>query len=120
MSHVDRLRDERARVVTIIEALRSEFDGIVATADLGATDDEHDPEGSTIAFERQRVAAMLRDARVKLHALDDALERIGQGGYEICASCGAPIGDERLAALPATRTCFRCAERASGNARAQS
>lgn len=76
MSDEDRLHDERARVVTIIDALGAEFDGIVATAALGATDDEHDPEGSTIAFERQRVAALLQDARVKLHALDEALASV--------------------------------------------
>jgi RNA polymerase-binding transcription factor DksA len=109
VSDVDRLRDERARVVAIIEALSSEFDGIVASADLSATDDEHDPEGSTIAFERQRVAAMLRDAQVKLGALDDALARVAVGGYGTCVSCGGPIGDERLAAVPATRTCIACA-----------
>jgi RNA polymerase-binding transcription factor DksA len=109
VSDADRLRDERARTVAIVEALAGEFDGIVAAADLSSTDDEHDPEGSTIAFERQRIAAMLRDARVKLRALDDALASVAEGGYGICASCGAPIGDERLAALPATRSCIACA-----------
>jgi RNA polymerase-binding transcription factor DksA len=109
VSDADRLRDERARVVATIEALTVEFDGIVAAADLSATDDEHDPEGSTIAFERQRVAAMLRDARDKLCALDEALASVAAGEYGICASCGGPIGDERLAALPATRTCIACA-----------
>jgi RNA polymerase-binding transcription factor DksA len=109
VSDIDRLHDERARVVAIVEALSGEFDGIVAAADLCATDDEHDPEGSTIAFERQRVAALLRDARVKLRALDDALISVAAGGYGTCASCGRPIGEERLAALPATRSCIACA-----------
>lgn len=58
MTDVIRLRDERARVVAVVESLAGEFEGIVAAADLGATDDEHDPEGSTIAFERQRVAGI--------------------------------------------------------------
>jgi RNA polymerase-binding transcription factor DksA len=115
VSDASRLHDERARVVAIIEALSGEFDGIVAAADLCATDDEHDPEGSTIAFERQRIAAMLRDASVKLSALDDALARVGVGAYRTCASCGGAIGDERLAALPETRTCIACAGGGSGS-----
>jgi RNA polymerase-binding transcription factor DksA len=110
VSDADRLRDERARVLAIVDALSAEFDGIVAAADeLGATDDEHDPEGNTIAFERQRVAAMLRDAQMQLSALDDALVSVAVGAYGTCASCGEPIGDERLAALPATRFCVTCA-----------
>jgi RNA polymerase-binding transcription factor DksA len=109
MSDTDRLHDERARVVGIVDALRREFDDIVATAALGATDDEHDPEGSTIAFERQRVAALLRDAQAKLRALDDALATVATGGYGTCERCGAPISDERLAALPVTHTCIACA-----------
>ena len=109
MSDAERLHDERARVVGVVEALGREFAGIVAAAEQGATDDEHDPEGSTIAFERQRVAALLRDARVKLRALDDAFTSVAAGSYGTCASCGGPIGDERLAALPATRTCIACA-----------
>lgn len=111
MSNVERLHDERARVVEIIDALSGEFDGIVAATEGIATDDEHDPEGSTIAFERQRVASLLRDARVKLAALDDALADVARGAYGMCESCGQPIGDERLAALPATRTCINCASR---------
>lgn len=110
VSQTDRLHDERARVADLVEALTDEFDGIVdAAATTGATDDEHDPEGNTIAFERQRVAALLRDARAKLQALDDALTSVDAGGYGACESCGRPIDDARLAALPATRTCIDCA-----------
>jgi len=109
VSDTDRLHDERARVVAIVEALSGEFDGIVAAADLTATDDEHDPEGSTIAYERQRVGALLRDARVKRRALDDALTSVAAGDYGRCASCRRPIGEERLAALPAARSCIACA-----------
>lgn len=109
MSDAERLHDERARVVGIVDALSREFDGIVAAAHQSATDDEHDPEGNTIAFERQRVAALLRDARVTLRALDDALMNVMAGSYGTCTSCDGPIGDERLAALPATPTCIACA-----------
>jgi len=41
-----------------IAALTAEFDDIVAATTDGNSDDEHDPEGSTLAFERARVSAL--------------------------------------------------------------
>ena len=38
-----------------------------------------------------------------------ALERIAQGTYGRCESCGGAIGRQRLLALPATRFCITCA-----------
>src|SRR4051812_23821615 len=43
---------ERARTVRQIESLRRSVASIVEAAELTATDDEHDPEGATIAYER--------------------------------------------------------------------
>jgi RNA polymerase-binding transcription factor DksA len=74
-----------------------------------ATDDEHDPEGHTIAFERQQVAALLRDAHVRIAELDVALDRLDQGTYGSCVSCGRAIDPERLDAVPATARCIDCA-----------
>jgi RNA polymerase-binding transcription factor DksA len=106
----DRLHAERARTVAQIDALAREFDGIVEAAEGVATDDEHDPEGHTIAFERQQVAGLLRDARTHLRDVDDALDRIAAGSYGTCESCGRAIAAERLAARPAARTCIACAQ----------
>jgi len=38
-----------------------------------------------------------------------ALERIDSGSYGVCASCGKPIGERRLRALPEATTCLPCA-----------
>jgi DnaK suppressor protein len=105
----DDLFAERERTAAQIEALSREFDGIVEAAELVATDDEHDPEGHTIAFERQQVAALLRDARSHLADIDDALARVAASSYGTCESCGGPIAPARLAARPAARTCITCA-----------
>lgn len=109
MSNADRLYAERASTAAQIQALEREFDGIVAATEGVATDDEHDPEGHTIAFERQQIAGLLRDARSHLRDIDDALTRLAAGNYGTCESCGQPIVAERLAARPATRTCIACA-----------
>lgn len=72
-------------------------------------DDEHDPEGSTIAFERATVSSLARDAENELRELDEAAQRIAAGTYGTCERCSAPIADARLDALPAARRCIGCA-----------
>ncbi len=107
------LNTERDELVRQIAGLEREFSAIVAsTADGSAgSDDEHDPEGATVAFERQHVAALLTTTRAHLATIDAALRKIEFGVYEICDICGGAIGAERLAARPAALTCVRCAGR---------
>jgi DnaK suppressor protein len=106
-----RLNLDRERALGQIADLEREFTAIVASAADGSAggDDEHDPEGATVAFERQHVAALLDRARAHLEAIDTALRKVDAGSYEICDVCGRPIGAERLAARPAALTCVRCA-----------
>ena len=103
------LDEERARVLAQIEDLSGEFDEIVRTVEAESPDDEHDPDGSTTGFERQRVAALLDHARRRLSELDDALERVTTGTYGVCEVCGRPIAAERLEAIPSTTRCVDCA-----------
>ncbi|AGP60360.1 TraR/DksA family transcriptional regulator [Streptomyces rapamycinicus] len=105
----ERLAAEHAETSKRIAALNREFDAIVASNALVAVDDEHDPEGSSTAFERAHVAALLAQARDQLTTLDEALERLGRGDYGRCEVCGEPIPAERLEARPSATTCVRCA-----------
>ena len=105
----DVLAAERSRTLAHIDALTRGFDDIVEASEGVATDDEHDPEGATIAFERAQVAALLRDARTLLADLDRASARVGAGTDGSCEVCGGPIAPARLAARPATPTCVGCA-----------
>ena len=103
------LAADRAATADRITALTQDIEAIVEAARLVATDDEHDPEGSTIAFERSQTTAFLADARKHLDDLDSALKRIEAGDYGRCERCGQSIAPERLLARPATRTCINCA-----------
>ncbi|HEX2074615.1 MAG TPA: TraR/DksA C4-type zinc finger protein [Geodermatophilus sp.] len=105
----DPLLAERDAVLAQIAALTREFDGVVAASQASNADDEHDPEGATIAFERQQVAALLAQARRRLADVEAALARRADGSYGRCEACGRPIAPERLAARPAARTCIDCA-----------
>ena len=104
-----RLNELRSATIRRAASLVKSFEGIVeATSDV-ATDDEHDPEGHTIAWERQQVAALLDEARTTLADIEAAERRLADGRYGTCTSCGLQIAIERLDALPATPTCVNCA-----------
>ncbi len=105
----DPLGEERAAALAQIEALKREFEEVVAASRSSIADDEHEPEGATIAFERQQVAALLDRARRRLADVEAAIRAVEAGVYGVCESCGRPIGTERLAARPAARTCIDCA-----------
>ncbi|MEU6731964.1 TraR/DksA C4-type zinc finger protein [Streptomyces physcomitrii] len=104
-----RLSAARADTQARIAALHRDFAAIVEANSLVAVDDEHDPEGSSTAFERSHVAALLDQAREQLAALDLALERLDHGDYGRCEECGRTIPAGRLEVRPAARTCVECA-----------
>jgi RNA polymerase-binding protein DksA len=107
----ERLAAERADTVERLSGLERELRGIIESAGTAGTDDEHDPEGATIAFERQHVAALLRQAREHLTQIDAAMRRLAEGSYGRCERCGQDIGAARLAARPVATTCMSCASR---------
>ena len=105
------LTTERAGTLERLAGLEREFDGIVEAAGAANADDEHDPEGATIAFEREHVAALRSQAREHVAEIDAALRRLDEGGYGICAVCGQPIPAGRLAARPTATMCVACTSR---------
>ncbi len=104
-----RIAAHRVSAERRVASLTRRLDGIVESSAWTPGDDEHDPEGATVAFERAQVLGLLEQARAELGDLDRAAERLHHGSYQRCERCGRPIGEQRLAALPATRTCIDCA-----------
>lgn len=105
-----RLIHERAALLAMGHDLATSFDDIVAAAKDSNLDDEHDPEGSTIAVDRSLVSSLGRSTADRIEQIDKALARLDAGTYGRCLRCGAPIGGGRLAARPAAQTCIGCAE----------
>ena len=103
------LRDSRARTARVVFELTGVINEIIDASTLANLDDEHDPEGATVAFERAQVAVLLERAHAQLLEVDDALDRLRSGTYGVCERCGRPIPGERLEAKPATRVCVGCA-----------
>jgi RNA polymerase-binding transcription factor len=109
----ERLQETKEKIVAEMDqAMRSEREGLkdegMDTYDLAS--EERDREISFILSDRERA---------KSSAIDDALERIGEGSYGICESCELEIGEERLEALPFTRLCRDCQQDLEREARTQ-
>lgn len=111
------LTRERRRTAELVAALTAERDDVIESARLVATDDEHDPEGSTIAFERARLEALIAQGTDRLAELDHALDRVAAGSYGSCERCGAAIDPERLVARPSAATCVGCGPAGIGTRR---
>jgi len=107
----DLLIADRVTTEARIVSLERDWTGIVESSAMTSTDDEHDPEGATIAFERAQIETLIEVAREHLDEIDDALERVRTGAYGMCADCGQPIAAGRLEARPFASTCISCASR---------
>lgn len=108
-----RLAARRASTITLIDELTRSLDDIIDAATAVATDDEHDPEGQTIAFERAQIASLLNQARSRLADLDAAARRLADGSYGRCERCARPIPSERLDVRPTATTCIACSSKGS-------
>ena len=92
-----------------LAGLTGDFASIVEASRDSNADDEHDPEGATIAFERSQVSSLVEQARAHLAEVTAAEQRLRDGTYRVCEACRGPIGAGRLEARPVARTCVDCA-----------
>jgi DnaK suppressor protein len=107
------IRDELLRLRASAQAeeatLAQDLQALFSASRDSNADDEHDPEGATVGFERAQLTALLAATRDRIDEIDDALRRLDTQTYGLCETCGKPIGDERLVARPFARLCMACA-----------
>ena len=110
------LKEVRSELETEIERLTAEIAS--AETDLneflkepidGAGDDQAD--AGSKSFEREHELSLVAGARTGLEQNRHELERIDEGTYGICESCGNPIGKLRLQAYPRATLCMSCKSR---------
>jgi DnaK suppressor protein len=105
------LEADRERTGILIDTVSDEMGAFVSARRDTATDDEHDPEGPTLAFERSQASAILGSSQQHLSEIDAALQRMDDGRYGLCTKCGAGIALGRLQVRPQAALCISCAER---------
>lgn len=106
------LRNDWDQATQRLHDLGLSFDDIVEASRDSNADDEHDPEGVTVAVTRAQVASLIASDRRKLEQIEQALARVNAGTYGECMRCGGPIPDGRLEARPSTPWCVTCAQTA--------
>ena len=66
-------------------------------------------DGTTEAVDRLNKVGAANALAATLADVDRALAKIEEGTYGTCDRCGAPIPEERLAAIPWATLCVGCA-----------
>jgi DnaK suppressor protein len=97
------LEGEQARIRSQLEQMG--HGGIELSFDEGFAD------SGQVTAERGEVQALVGTLRETLQDIDAALGKIAEGAYGLCESCGAPIAEARLEAMPAARLCIACASK---------
>jgi DnaK suppressor protein len=104
-----RLQAEMSDLRSDIAAAESQIAERMSDAAEGAGDDQADAGAKT--FEREQEMALTYNARDLLAQNERAVDRIEQGTYGVCESCGEPIGKARLQAFPRATLCVICKQR---------
>lgn len=73
--------------------------------------DEGFADSGQVTAERGEVEALVGTLRETLNDIDAALAKFENGTYGLCESCGNPISEDRLEAMPAARLCITCASK---------
>ncbi|NHC31901.1 TraR/DksA family transcriptional regulator [Dermacoccus nishinomiyaensis] len=100
------LEADVARVRAELDELATDFEGLLRNPGDGAGDDQADVGNAN--FEREHEISLARKSAEVLRQSERALERMNDGTYGVCESCGGPIGKLRLQAFPRATLCMTC------------
>jgi DnaK suppressor protein len=106
------LEAERDRLVHQLRELGATESGDL-TGELQFGDGFADAGAATA--ERTEVIGLVDTLTHQLDEIDAALERIADGTYGVCATCGKHIAPARLEARPASIHCVDCKSKAASS-----
>jgi RNA polymerase-binding protein DksA len=107
------LLEERQRVVDAISYLHDETPGSLEeeTEEMIGSVDNHLAETASATLDREIDYTLEENSEHVLAEIDSALARIQTGTYGTCRTCGQPISEERLEAIPYATQCIDCKRR---------
>jgi RNA polymerase-binding protein DksA len=107
------LLEERQRVLDAISYLHEEAPGSLAdeTEEIIGSVDNHLAETASATLDREIDYTLEENSEHVLSEIEGALARIESGTYGICRTCGQPISEERLEAIPYATQCLDCKRR---------
>jgi RNA polymerase-binding protein DksA len=105
------LEQERQRVIEALEYLHEENPGSIKDETADSTVDNHLADLATVTLDREIDYTLEENSENVLKEIDKALEKIDAGTFGVCETCGNPIAEERLAAIPYATQCIDCKRR---------
>lgn len=98
------LEEMRASLQGQVEQIEQDYDLESATPSSSYGAGNHPADEATDVFDRERYRAVENEVSDELRLVEQALQRIEDGTYGICAVSGKPIPVERLEARPVAAT----------------
>lgn len=87
--------------------VKGDYKSHIHTVDQSDTSDEK--AHSVTDSEQER--AIEQNLELRLHEINETLEKIENETYGICEKCSSPIDSRRLKVLPVARFCVGCAKK---------
>ncbi|MGW0608761.1 TraR/DksA family transcriptional regulator [Streptomyces sp. NPDC002640] len=103
------LEGEATRLRAEIAQAERALAGLMRDSGDGAGDDQADTGAKNIT--REHELALASAAHETLSQTERALERLAEGAYGLCESCGNPIGKARMQAFPRATLCVECKQK---------
>lgn len=103
------LTSEAARLRN--ELADAEHDLVVLMRESGEGSGDDQADAGAATWEREHELSLANNARGLLEQTEHAIERIDEGGYGVCESCGNAIGKMRLQAFPRATLCLPCKQK---------
>jgi RNA polymerase-binding protein DksA len=102
------LLEERRRVSNALHHLHEQNSGSLEDETEEETYDNHLADSATATLNREIDYTLEENSEHVLAAIEEALRRIDEGTFGMCARCGKPIAEERLEAIPYAIRCIDC------------
>lgn len=108
----------QARQTELVAQIAAQRGGTVGRAEAAAAHFSHAEDAQAqVNTERDNEFALGEHEIAHLNAIEQALQRLADGHYGQCTSCGADIALARLRATPEASRCLTCQEAAEQTAR---
>ncbi|HVF32450.1 MAG TPA: TraR/DksA C4-type zinc finger protein [Acidimicrobiales bacterium] len=106
------LADLRSQLEAERDQLRNQLAELgFADGGAGLEYDENFADSSQVTAERGEAGALAHTLQETLTDVERALEKLDGGSFGTCETCGNPIVEARLEAMPAAKHCIDCASK---------
>lgn len=99
-------REAREHLVDEQVHLSEQLQELETESEESLSFDDNFADSGQVAAEQGENRVLATQLREQLDDVERALAKLDDGTYGLCDTCGAPIGDARLEAMPATRFCI--------------